>query len=414
VARKLLCSSAFGILFALALLFGAGAFSPDEARALDPATKPKYFDPATRKEADILRKIVEQSYGPDEAKKSTARKILTRQASRSAPRLLPAIAARTGLVGAAAGVWTVVGLEFYYLPCWECDSESLTLSSEWKVSEGAISYEHRTTSPSESRGLLTYYGASRDSAGNVSMDVVFLRDIGTIHTTTNSGGKTWYFSFPAVNVANHLGGNQGFTVTTPADQVLPPPYPAYFRWSKDTLDSREIVLNIVHRPVASEPSVSSGTQLCQPSNGPCVGDVAPPVFDGGRFSEGDAPSDSLRMTAQESNDFINSVVADPATPEVIPEEDLPLAPEPDPDWDPNTDPFSPLFDPFSDPEGDPDGDGVPNRDDPDPEGDEDPDGDGDPNEHPRPVPYGPTDDPEGDGDPDADGDPDETSVLAAT
>jgi len=420
--RRLFLSVAGGLAFALALLFGAGAFSPDEARALDPATKPqpRYFNPVTVDEAKAFRRIIEASYGPDEAKKTTARKILNRQALRTIPRFTPAavgagagagaaIGAPVALGALAAGAWTVVGLELYYLPCWECSPIKSTMSPELRYAEGAIAgaveVNHTSNTPGNARGqaIVTYMEASRQADGTKATVVAYgYRNAIEIESYYGFQYNHWA-DFPALSIYNYSAQawNSAEYWKGP-DLVKPPPY-------KKSGTAR--VSDVTDNRALTVVTPEGNKQLCAANGGACNTKVTPPTLETGSW-DGAAQGTPFRATPQESNDFINSVVADTAAPEVVPEEDMPPAPEPDPDWDPNTDPFSPLFDPFADPEGDPDGDRIPNREDDDPEGDGDPDEDGDPNEHPRPIPYAPTDDPEGDGDTDGDGDPDETNPYS--
>lgn len=396
------------LLLGVLTVYAVGASNVATAQTTT-TPKPKHFDPVSSQERKIFDQVVKESYGEDPSKASSARKILARQTQRAAPRLLPQLAARTGLVGAAAGVWTVVGLELYYLPCWECGQQTVKVGSEWKLADGALAGTYTHSNGSHRQSLLTHATAYRESGSGKT--VASARAVSSpVSWGIQKFDTYWNWYLFAAGPRLTVGGTPAnlFKDIGPvqtAPNAPPPPFGS-------TVASADLSVSTSGRAYVSAPGTTNTVELC-PSSGACVGSVTPPTVDTGSWGASNPTGQPFRATPAESNAIINNVVADPETKPLVDPMDVPET-QPDPNWDPDKDPFNPLFDPFAEPEGDPDGDGIPNRLDPDPEGDGDPDGDGDPNEHPLIAPNpDPADDPEGDGDPDGDGDPNETTPSPA-
>jgi hypothetical protein len=339
VVRRLSLASFAGIAFALALLFGAGAFSPDEARALDPATAPKYFDPVTRKEADIFKKIIEASYGDDSTRRQAARNVLRRSLQTSAPRMVGTVAGKGGLVGAAVGVWAVVGLEVVFLPCWECSSQTIPTGVDVAPAQGSIlTYDttgHSSTGTQTTVGVVSHVEWVVRNDGKAEAGCTVSAYVKNWEEVTNRYG-TFYYS-------GQVGCRVGFVGplltadSSPSDVTLKP------RPLLDVSGTTQGVVSAVppYDQVESRVRGSWESVRTLPLS-PGDHSYRVPTWDVGEVREG-VPSPStpvITMTPSEGTRFVNTVVADPQAPEVVPDEDIPLY-EPDPDWDPNTDPFSP-------------------------------------------------------------------------
>jgi hypothetical protein len=403
-------------------LFMAG---PPAYAYTPPPGLPPTFNPVTPQELEYAKQIFDAMTNPDAAKAAKSKEIVRRNFVRTMPRLAPKVITKGGLATAAAGTWAIVGLELYFLPCWECSAQTLTVQPETKLASNAMTSfwqdpqtRGSATINSGSTLVVTSYGAKKDTSNQVYAWVYGVVNVEKVRVTTNTSGTTY-----STGIIPDIGF-QGLTLNTTyvaaspfGNSVSGSTLPARSYTGKESVGPTGWPSSAAYVRVTgmfmSQPSNEPTNKLLQvcsggtAASGTCVGDVDAPTIEFDEMPYGGSATDPLAATPAEGSSFINSVVADPEAPEVLPDEDQPLQ-EPDPDWDPNTDPFSPLFDPFEDPEGDPDDDGIPNKDDPDPEGDEDPDEDGNPNEHPPIAPWPETDDPEEDGDPDGDGDPDET------
>lgn len=372
----------------------------DAPASAQTSTPPRWFDPVSSKEADVFRKVIEASYGPDDAKRATARSIIRRNLVRTVPRAVPYILGKGGLIGTAVGTWTVVGLELYYLPCWECSPRVERTGMEFSNAQGSrITYatvDGRSSGARAAVGYITYAAAyNLDGRGYVSVGTAggvkswrVVADPNTgedVYTAGVIGGAVRPASYSGYSASVQL--NYDYGCSSPCGPYAPVVYVRTSSYESPVPDGSYDVLALQNGSNVVVGTISSGDK------------VRYPTIDVGAATEAPSGSPTFSSIPTEGNAFINNVVADPQTKPLVDPMDVPEQ-EPDPDWDPNTDPFSPLFDPFEDPEGDPDDDGIPNKDDPDPEGDEDPDGDGDPNEHPVIAPWPQTDDPEEDGDPD--------------
>lgn len=401
----------------------ADAFAPPSPPVGNP---PASYQPISDATERAFWKIVEASrgsgYGADPAKKQIAQEILSRQLVRTTPNLAGRVAARGGLITAAAAAWTVVGLELYYLPCWSCGSEQVNVAAQLRRAPGAIGGlrvgPFSGSQSGQTEGYMTYVGGHRNANGTDAYQEVY----GMIHVTrwlrtvTGTGNTLWQAQMPSLQGTSSFLGDvynpSSLSITEPGTtDVTPPSYKRYHQrvWTGTTTNTMSARMQS-YQEYPGGPSVTTSVVICPAGTVACTFSKTYPVIQTGEWGGPMPSSNPFKIPAHEGNDLIQSVVLDPEAPEVLPEEDLPPLPEPDPDWDPNTDPFSPLPLPTEDPLGDPDGDDVPNKDDDDPEGDEDPDEDGDPNEHPRPAPWPAPDDPEEDGDPDHDGNPDETDT----
>lgn len=392
-------------------LYWSGASALAQPAA--PPSAPRYFDPVSVEEKRIFDKIVERSYGSNTAQKEAARRVLNRQLLRTVPRFVPTVAGAgsvaaagvgvAALGGLAVGVWGVVGMEIYYLPCWECQSSSVYASPEVRFAQGAMAAHSESGNGDRAQAWVTYASANRSAGNQVERAIYGQRRVNKWWTYGSGAGYTYSAQFPDITSLQWPGQIQ-------AVQATPPSYARSANRTESYNHSGSVTYSIsgTFQPGSNPASGQRVKTLC-PSSPPAVcssGGPLPTVEAGSWSGPKASTSPTIRTTADEGNRFINSVVADPEAPVVVPEE----APDPDSPPDESTPmPAEMPPDPFEDPEGDPDKDGQPNRTDPDPEGDQDPDGDGDPNEHRPTAPWPATDDPEGDGDPDGDGDPNETN-----
>ena len=307
----------------------------------------------------------------------------------------------------AVGVWGVVGLELYYLPCWTCSQQVISAESEWSISDGAFAATYQGSNGDVVDAMLTYGGARRENGSTIASATAVRQVRKWAKICFSNGECAVEATTVPVLLKNDNLTDSLFTTprgTYPESSSDLPRYARVGSATSTAPGTGPAFVSMTSRPLV-------GTQeyvMCE-SGAPCSSKKFPSV-ESGSWNASGPRSDSFSSSPVEGQQFINAVVADPEAPTVDP--DAPQT-DPDPNWDPNTDPFSPLYDPFADPEGDPDHDGIPNKDDDDPEGDGDPDGDGDPNEHRPLAPWPATDDPEQDGDPDGDGDPNETNPYVS-
>lgn len=336
-----------------------------------------------------------------------ARNIVQRQLLKSAPRFAGSTLGKTGLVGAAAGVWTVVGLELYYLPCWECDGRSIQVASQQKVADGAFvarwrEYLGSSYGQTDGVSFVTYASAKRDSSNLLKTELYTTNKVLRWGYYFNGVEHSWRANVGSVGM--YSSANDPTDVSkTGANLSSAPNYERYRSRPGSATFAGQVMLEAT---TGNNGSYSfQRKQMCA-YQGPCVGGVSFPTVESGTMTQGSLGGDAspFKTTASEGNQFISSVVADPET-ETLPIPDYP------PNWDDLPDPPA---DPYENPDADPDKDGTPNRTDDDPEGDGDPDGDGNPNEHPRVTPYPENPDTDGDGVPDTTDPDDDNDGLPDT
>ncbi len=389
------------LLIGTLTLYGVGVFSPAPASAFQP---PKVRPPTAnelRAYKDLLRITKD---GSTEASKTKARQIVTRNVLKAAPRVgawAPAAVAAGGgavavggLAAAAVGVWSIVGLELWYMPCWGCGSEMVATGIEMRQAQGSMAMTY--TSNSKSTAMVTYIGGRRlPETNQTSLTYYGTRSIQSWDHWKYNGTENWAAVTPAPASEGVVGKIDSFSpnihVSGPAPVPMPKLKPTWGSFS----DRGGTALVEVSVNISGD---SQTKRIVCPGGEPCL-DTKLPTFDLGSAGLDATDKPKFTTTPDEGNAVITSIVADPET--------MPLV-ETEPATDPYPEDFpaDPFVDPYENPDGDPDGDGIPNKDDDDPEGDGDPDGDGDPNEHPYLAPPPELPDTDHDGIPDTD-DPDD-------
>lgn len=270
------------VVAALVALFVAG--EPSLAREPTPTCSPANCVTKPH-EVEQIKRAIEATKSTNEAERIAARAFVRKHFYKALPRLAPAVLKKP-LLTAAAGAWTVVGLELYYLPCWECGERSVKYGAEVALHPDAISgFSRDSDGTVNAQGWVTRYKYSRTYSAAIDTEYSL---VGYTRYVFYNGTerKLAYPPHLSVHATGAVtGGNPVFNEGLPpvADPVLPSPQHAEGSgWTTSgaiTLDySRANSGSGEWGKIYSKP-------LCPAGYSPCQGDVSPPTYAVGSVPE---------------------------------------------------------------------------------------------------------------------------------